>query len=153
MSSAAMLTESHITIRAPRQRVFEVTSDVESWPEHLPHYRYVRVMERTEGAAVLKMACWRGVIPIAWTSRFSVHPEAWEIRFEHLRAWTKGMRVVWRYEELADGGTAITLSHELAFRWPPLAPLAEAVIGGFFIEHIAGRTLATFKHLMEKERV
>ncbi len=146
-----MFTQSHITIKSPLERVFEVTSDVERWPRHLPHYRFVKVLEREDDSLILKMACRRSGLPISWVSRFSVHPDDQEIRFEHLRAWTKGMRVVWHYKHNADNSTSITLTHELAFRWPPLAPLAEAVIGGFFIEHIAGRTLATFKTLLERE--
>lgn len=146
-----MFTESHITIQAPRERVFECTIDLERWPERLPHYRYVKVLERAEGGSLVKMACRRSGIPVAWVSRHTVHPAEWEMRFEHLRAWTKGMKVVWHYEENTAGGTDITLAHELAFRWPVLAPIAEPIIGGFFIDHIAGRTLRTFKVLLEQE--
>ena len=145
-----MRTESRITINAPRERVFEMTSDILRWPEWLPHYREVSELGRDGEAVIVRMACHRSGIPTSWVSRYSVHRDQWQTRFEHLKAWTKGMQVVWHYDEdAASGCTHIRLTHDLAFRWPPLAPLAEAVIGGFFIEHIAGRTLATFKRLLE----
>ncbi len=147
-----MLTESSITIQAPREQVFELTSDILRWPAHLPHYRYVRELQREDGAQVVKMACVRSGLPIAWVSRYTVHREAWQARFEHLKAWTKGMKVVWHYDEVEPGKTHIRLSHDLDFRWPPLAPIAEAVIGGFFIEHIAAKTLATFKQILERQQ-
>src|SRR5437870_12133994 len=46
-----MLTVDCISIHAPLERVFDVAQDVEGWPEILPHYRWVRFLERdaTEG--------------------------------------------------------------------------------------------------------
>lgn len=143
-----MLTESRIEIAAPPGRVYEFTADILRWPERLPHYRFVRELGRDGEALVVRMACRRSGIPVSWESRFWREPDGPRIRFEHLRAWTKGMVVVWHYEEVA-GGTRIRLTHDLSFRWPFLAPVAEPVIGGFFIEHIAGQTLATFKRLLE----
>jgi hypothetical protein len=58
------------------------------------------------------------------------------------------MKVVWTLTPTRDG-TRVEIVHDLAFRVPPLAWLAEPIIGGFFIEAVATLTLATFKKLLE----
>ena len=46
-------------------------------------------------------------------------------------------------------GTRVEIVHDLKFRVTALAWLAEPVIDGFFIGHVAGRTLARFKEHFE----
>ena len=49
-----------------------------------------------------------------------------------------------------DGdGTRVEIVHDLTFRIRPLAWLAEPIIGGFFIENVAAKTLRTFKQIVE----
>ena len=43
----------------------------------------------------------------------------------------------------------VEIVHDLNFRVPALAPLANPVIGGFFIEHVANQTLRCFKQHLE----
>ncbi len=94
------------------------------------------------------MAATRSRIPISWVSEYWSDPRALELHFLHLQRWTKGMKVVWTLTPTRDG-TRVEIVHDLRFRIPPLAWLAEPIIGGFFIEHIAGQTLATFKSQLE----
>jgi ribosome-associated toxin RatA of RatAB toxin-antitoxin module len=144
-----MNTESSIVIRAPKQRIFDVASDLSRWPELLPHYRYITYLERGDDRHIVKMACHRDGIPISWVSEQIIDRERLEIRFLHLRAFTKGMAVVWTFDERPEG-TLVRIVHVLRFRVPALAPLAEPIIGGFFIENIANKTLRTFKAHVEK---
>ena len=143
-----MNTESRIVIRAPRQRIFDLTSDLSRWPELLPHYRYITYLERGHDRHIVKMAATRDGIPISWISEQIIDRDRLEIRFRHLRAFTKGMAVVWTFDEQPDG-THVRIVHELNFRIPALAPLAEPIIGGFFIDNIAHKTLRTFKTHLE----
>jgi len=144
-----MNTESSIVIRAPKQRIFDVTSDLSRWPELLPHYRYIDYLERGDDRHIVKMACHRDGIPISWVSEQIIDRERLEIHFLHLRAFTKGMAVVWTFDERPEG-TLVRIVHVLRFRVPALAPLAEPIIGGFFIENIANKTLRMFKAHFEK---
>lgn len=144
-----MHTETVTIIRAPRERIFEVTSDLARWPEMLPHYRWVRFTERRPDGGIVDMACWAGRVPLSWTSDLSIDREKLEVHFRHLRKWTKGMHVVWTYTPQADG-VRVCISHALNFRVPALAPLAEPIVG-HFIEKVAQRTLATFKARLESE--
>lgn len=143
-----MHQSNSILIRAPKAQVFETTTDLEHWPNVLPHYRFIRFLDRRNGSAVVRMAASRSGIPISWVSEVQVDRENTEMRFEHLRAFTKGMRVVWRYTDTPDG-VRVEIVHDLKFRVPFLRPIADLIIGRFFIEHVAGRTLRTFKKHLE----
>jgi ribosome-associated toxin RatA of RatAB toxin-antitoxin module len=143
-----MNTESTIVIRAPKQVIFEAAADLSRWPELLPHYRYITYLERGTDRHIVKMAAHRDGIPISWVSEQIIDRDRLEIRFVHLRAFTKGMAVVWSFDEKPEG-TLVRIIHVLKFRVPLLAPIAEPIIGGFFIDNIAHKTLATFKAHLE----
>jgi ribosome-associated toxin RatA of RatAB toxin-antitoxin module len=141
-------TATSIYIQAPREKIFALVSDLAGWPERLPHYRSLRVLGEGQRGQIVEMAAYRSGIPIAWTSEYWSDARALELHFLHLTKWTKGMKVVWTLTPTRDG-TRVEIVHDLAFRIPLLAWLAEPIIGGFFIEHIASQTLATFKDLLE----
>ena len=46
-------------IAAPPERVFRHASQVERWPEILPHYRWVRMVERRAEGGIVEMAAYR----------------------------------------------------------------------------------------------
>lgn len=143
-----MHTETSILIRAPRERIFETASDLAQWPRILPHYRHIRFHEKGPDASVVEMAASRSGIPISWLSRVEADRARWELRFHHLRAFTKGMEVVWTFEETQEG-VLVRIVHDLRFRVPALAPIANPIIGGFFIDFIARKTLRRMKEHLE----
>jgi uncharacterized membrane protein len=144
-----MHTETSITIRAPKERIFETASDLSQWPVILPHYRYIRYLHRGEDRHIVKMAAVRDFIPISWVSEQIIDRANLEVRFRHLKAFTKGMEVVWKLEERPDG-IYVAIVHDLNFRIPALKPLADRIIGGFFIDNIANKTLLAMKRHLEK---
>jgi ribosome-associated toxin RatA of RatAB toxin-antitoxin module len=139
-----------ILIHAPRATIFETAADLELWPKILPHYRYVRYLERSPERNVVIMAASRSGIPISWTSEQIIDREKCEVRFYHLKAFTQGMRVVWTFQE-GPAGVLVEISHELNFRVPALAPLADPIIGTFFIHHVANKTLRSMKTYLEAQ--
>lgn len=139
-------------MRAPRDAIFETAADLSHWPDILPHYRYIHYFERSPERNIVKMAAVRSGIPISWVSEQHIDREHCEVRFRHLKAFTKGMEVVWTFEQTPEG-VRVTILHDLQFRIPALAPLADPIIGGFFIGHIAGRTLACMKEYLERAAV
>ena len=151
-----MRTVDRITIRAPLERVFEAAANVEQWPRILPHYRWVRFLDRRDaaGGGTVEMAAWRPFGPFRyptwWVSEMTVSPAAREIRYRHVRGITSEMDVVWR---LVTGphGADVTIVHEWAGpAWPLIGPLAaRLVIGPVFIHGIASRTLAGIKRFAE----
>jgi len=139
-----------IVIDAPKSQIFETAANLELWPKILPHYRSVRYLERGGDRNIVVMAAVRSGIPIAWTSEEIIDRAKMEIRFHHLKAWTKGMHVVWSFQQ-TPAGVLVEILHDLQFRVPLLAPLAEPIIGNFFIHHIATQTLRCMKAYLEKE--
>ncbi len=137
-----------IVIRAPKMEIFETAANLELWPKILPHYRYIRFIERGVDRNIVVMAARRSGIPISWTSEEIIDRERLEIRFLHLKAWTKGMHVVWTFSDTPDG-VLVTISHDLRFRIAALSPLVSPIIGDFFIHNIANKTLHCMKGYME----
>ena len=137
-----------IIMRAPRQQIFETAANLELWPKILPHYRYIRYLERGLERNLVVMAATRSGIPISWTSEEIIDRDRCEVRFHHLKAFTKGMRVIWTFQETAEG-VHVQILHDLNFRVRALAPLADSIIGTFFIHHVANRTLQCMKDYLE----
>ena len=137
-----------LLMHAPKTAIFEAAANLELWPRILPHYRYIRFLERGPDRNVVVMAAQRSGIPISWTSEQIIDRDRFEIHFHHLKAWTKGMRVVWTFSE-AGNGVLVTISHELRFRIPALGPIVDPIIGDFFIHNIANKTLRCMKAYVE----
>ena len=137
-------------MHASRPEIFETAANLELWPKILPHYRYIRYLERSESRNVVVMAAVRSGIPISWTSEQIIDRENLEVRFHHLKAFTRGMRVVWTFTE-TGAGVRVKIVHDLRFRIAPLAPIAEKIIGGFFVGPVATRTLFCMKRYLEAQ--
>jgi ribosome-associated toxin RatA of RatAB toxin-antitoxin module len=137
-----------LLIHAPKMMIFETAANLELWPKILPHYRYIRFLQRGPDRNIVVMAAQRSGIPISWTSEQIIDRERLEIRFVHLKAWTKGMQVVWAFSDALDG-VLVTISHELRFRIPALAPVVDPIIGDFFIHSVATKTLHCMKAYVE----
>ena len=152
-----MRTVDRLAMRAPPSRVFAAASDVEHWPALLPHYRWVRMVERREGGGVVEMAAWRPFgrlrYPTWWVSEMWIDPAAHTVRYRHIRGITAGMDVEWRIEPAGEGSD-VTIVHEWAGpAWPVVGRAAAAwVIGPVFIHGIASRTLAGIRTAVERPR-
>ncbi len=140
-----------IVMQEPRRRIFETAADLSLWPKILPHYRYIEYLEKSPTRNIVKMAATRSGIPISWVSEQIIDPEAMEVRFTHLHAWNKGMKVVWTFTQ-TPGGVLVEIVHDLQFRFPPLAPMADTIIGDFFTFHVANQTLRCMKAWLESSR-
>lgn len=149
---SALHTATSITIRAPRETIFETAADLSQWPKILPHYRYIHYYERGPERCLVKMAARRSGIPIAWTSEEIIDRQRMEVRFTHLKAFTKGMHVVWTFRDTPEG-VHVEIAHDLKFRVPALAPLADWIIGHLVIDYVANRTLRCMKAHLETERM
>ncbi|HET6703253.1 MAG TPA: SRPBCC family protein [Gemmatimonadaceae bacterium] len=143
-----METLDERVVRAPLRTIFALVRDVERWPAHLAHYRWVRFRDRApDGGGIVEMAAWRpfGLVrwPTWWLSEMAVSETRPAVRFRHIGGITTAMDVEWSFEEVA-GGTHVRLLHVWdGPRWPLIGVFAAtAVIGPVFIHGIASRTLA-----------
>ena len=138
-----------IQIDAPLERIFPLAAEVERWPEHLPHYRYVRRLPSANGERRFAMGARRGRIPVRWEATQRLLPDERRIEFVHTGGVTRGMAVAWRFEPKGDGWE-VSIEHELHLGWPLIGGFAaEHVIGPQFVEAIAMRTLRRVKLLAE----
>ena len=145
-----MTTENAITMRAPVEKIFETAADLSLWPRILPHYRWIRYVEKSPTKNVVIMAAKRGWIPVQWTSEQEIDRERGEVRFRHLTAFTKGMRVVWTFIP-NNGVVEVRIRHELTLTIPFIGKfIAEQIIGKFFIAFIANQTLTHMKNYLEE---
>ena len=144
-------------VHADVARCFTRGADVERWPEWLPHYRWVRFLEKrgTTGGLV-EMAAWRPFGPLRWptwwVSEMTIEPDVPRVRYRHVRGITTGMDVAWEFVPEGDG-TRVTITHWWnGPGWPLIGrPAADAVIGPVFVHGIASRTLAGIARAAERE--
>lgn len=152
-----MLTEDSVVIAAPLSAAYEAASNVEAWPAILPHYRWVRVLERHDDWDLVEMAAWRpfGLFkyPTWWVSEMRRLPDEQRVLYRHVRGITRGMTVEWSLRP-SGSGVVVTIVHEWRGpRWPVVGQLfAERIVGPVFIHGIASRTLAGIKRYVEEKR-
>lgn len=151
-----MRTVDAIRIRAPAARVFAAARDVARWPEILPHYRWVRLLEPRPDGGTVEMAAWRPFGPLRWpawwVSEMQHDATALSIRYRHVRGVTAGMDVVWRIAAVPGPGEEVDVRIVHAWGgppWPLGGLIARLVIGPVFIHGIASRTLAGIKRHVE----
>jgi uncharacterized membrane protein len=145
-----MRSEVGIVINAPLERVFELGSEIERWPERLPHYRYVRPVPDDAGRRRYAMGARRGPIPVRWEAILEPRLEEGRILFTHTGGVTRGMEVAWVLTSTPDGAVDVRIRHALDLGWPVIGRFAAAhVIGPQFIEPIARRTLRRIKAIAE----
>jgi ribosome-associated toxin RatA of RatAB toxin-antitoxin module len=145
-------------VRAPVVRIFDLARDVESWPEHLGHYRFVRFRERDgSGGGIVEMSANRPFAiadwPTWWLSEMEVSESKPSIRFRHIGGITKGMDVEWTFHP-TKRGTHVRILHAWdGPRWPLVGiPAATLIIGPVFVHGIASRTLAGLAAAAESEK-
>jgi hypothetical protein len=153
-------TVDELVVRAPVPVIFWLAADVEQWPVHLPHYRYVRfLLRRPDGGGTVEMSASRpfGLVnwPTWWTSLMAVHAPSstvrGSIRFRHVRGITAGMDVEWTFDP-HEAGTLVRIVHVWnGPSWPLIGRMAaHGVIGPVFVHGIASRTLAGLGRVAER---
>src|SRR5919106_1970522 len=148
-----MQTENAVEIAGDLDRIVGLAVDVERWPEILPHYRWVTLLEGGGDRKVVEMAARRGRIPLRWRAvqevDRSVTPPV--ITYRHIGGPTRGMDVAWTFRETPDG-VDVRITHQFHPPWPLVGNIvADHIIGPQFIEHVAGLTLSTIKAIVEGE--
>lgn len=146
-----MQTANTVLMRGELDHIVDLAVATERWPEILPHYRWVTILEGGGDHKAVEMAARRGRIPVRWRARQDVERDGATpvIRFHHIGGVTKGMDVAWTFAPGPDG-VAVTIDHDFTPPWPVVGGLvADRVIGPHFVEAIAGRTLATIKGIVE----
>ena len=154
-----MYIENTIVVRGEWENLWELSSDIEKWPERLPHYRKVTIQSASPGGQIKHayMSCWRDLLPVSWHTiqRLEHAPDPAESRvlYHHVKGVTKGMEVIWKFEPLDQGVYRVTISHDWNPRWPLIGKLAARLISWQIVHNIADKTLKQVKVLAAVEPV
>lgn len=143
------VTSRSVAIAAPVATIYAFAAATARWPLILPHYRYVRVHEHTASKQIVEMAAWRDIFPLHWVAEQTNDPLRPHIAFKHIAGPTRGMEVEWIFEPVGRC-TRVTIEHRLDFAFPILpAVVGKYVVGAYFIDGVAARTLACMKRVSE----
>lgn len=153
--------DTHISrlVRAAPYDLYTLAARVEDWPRLLPHYRWVRVLEaRGDGRRTVEMAARRDVlagqawsgIPLRWTAHQWLAPDEPRVAFEHIAGPTRGMRVAWTFATQPDGMLEVRIRHVFEPRWPVPAALVRLIVGEYFVNGVAARTLRCLADIVER---
>lgn len=153
----SMITVDEQLVRAPVETIFQIAREVEHWPAHLKHYRYVRFRHRAlDGGGLVEMAANRPFGPFNWPtwwlSEMAVDEDAPNIRYRHVGGVTTGMDVEWNFTKKPEG-TLVRIIHVWnGPSWPVIGVFAaNAIIGPVFVRGIASRTLAGLAVVAERD--
>jgi ribosome-associated toxin RatA of RatAB toxin-antitoxin module len=140
-----------VQVHAAPATVYRLAAAVERWPLILPHYRWVRVLADHGDERIVAMAARRDLIPVQWVARQTRFPAEHRIDFKHVGGITRGMDVTWRLTPNAQG-VEVSIWHGFHPTWP-LVPdrLVRGIVGEFFVDNIARKTLRRIKALAEAE--
>src|SRR5579862_909539 len=102
-----MEISNQLTMDGELDTVYDYAAHVERWPEILPHYRRVEIIEAGERERLVAMHCVRsfGFVswPCKWRARQELRPEEGRILFCHVAGPARGMRVEWLIEAVPEG--------------------------------------------------
>jgi ribosome-associated toxin RatA of RatAB toxin-antitoxin module len=147
-----MHTENGIEIRGPVKRIFQIAAQVDKWPEILPHYRWVRILQRKKRRTTVEMAARRGRIPVSWTAVQEVFPYE-RITYKHIKGFTTGMDVTWSFKPV-QGRVEVVITHDFSLAWPLVGGfVSKYIVGALFVKPIASRTLQHIKQTVESGQI
>jgi ribosome-associated toxin RatA of RatAB toxin-antitoxin module len=143
-------------IRADPQLIFRLAAEVQDWPRILPHYRWVHVLASDgPGQRTVEMAARRDVLPglvgfpLRWTAVETAFPASRRIEFEHIGGITRGMRVAWTIDPSSLSHVRVRIRHVFEPNWPVPAALVRLIVGEYFVNGVARRTLHCIAELAE----
>lgn len=143
-------------IHADPQVIFNLAAEIQDWPRILPHYRWVHVLV-SDGPEqrTVEMAARRDILPgfigfpLRWTAVETMFPATRRIEFEHIGGITRGMRVAWTIDPSMGSNVRVRIRHVFEPRWPVPPALVRLIVGEYFVNGVARRTLACIAELAE----
>src|SRR6476659_306404 len=126
-----MRSANTIEMTGDLNRIVALGADIERWPQILPHYRWVTLLDGGGDRKVVEMAARRDLIPVRWRAvqeidRRGATPVS---AFRHIWGITRGMDVAWTFVERPDG-VDVTIRHDFSPPWPVVGDLIATTIIG-----------------------
>jgi ribosome-associated toxin RatA of RatAB toxin-antitoxin module len=144
-------TKSEVIINANLTKVFDISADIEKYPEFIPVYKEVKILERKGNTLIVQRI---GIVnnkQVRWKSEIKINPYH-SIEAVQLQGPLKGMKVVWQFERIDNEKTKIILIHYIVYKKIPiLGKLITRFIIANIIKKIAEETLEAIKNRVEKD--
>lgn len=118
-------------IQGPREAVYQMAADMESFPKFMPAVRSVTVLERKGNETLSEWKVNLKGRPVNWEERDVFDPDSGRITFDLTKGDLKKFSGYWLAEQI-PGGTRLTLTVDFEFGIPMLAnllnPIARVVL-------------------------
>ncbi|MEW6606211.1 MAG: SRPBCC family protein [bacterium] len=141
-------TKNTIIINKDIDKVFEIATDFERYPEFIPTYKKVKIIEKNADNIIIERSGMAGGKEITWRSLVKLEKNK-SITAEQLAGPIPGMKIEWLFEEVGNT-TKITLIHNFEYK---KIPLIGPIIGKFIVAKIvykmADDTLKAIKNRVE----
>ncbi|WP_329333627.1 SRPBCC family protein [Streptomyces sp. NBC_01352] len=119
-------TQNEITIAAPVDLVWDMTNDVESWPQLFSEYASVEIMSREGNRVTFRLTMHpdeNGKV-WSWVSERETDRDALSVRARRIETGPFAyMNIVWQYEKVPEG-TRMVWTQDFAMK--PDAPVDDA---------------------------
>lgn len=116
-------TQNEITIAAPLELVWDMTNDLERWPQLFSEYASVEILSREGRKTTFRLTMHPDENGTVWSWVSEREPDRDTLTVKARRVETgpfAHMDIVWRYEEVADG-TRMVWTQDFAMK--PDAPV------------------------------
>lgn len=116
-------TQNEITIAAPLELVWDMTNDLERWPQLFSEYASVEILSRQGRKTTFRLTMHPDENGTVWSWVSEREPDRDTLTVKARRVETgpfAHMDIVWRYEEVADG-TRMVWTQDFAMK--PDAPV------------------------------
>ncbi len=134
VASSAVMDARHYTIARtlpfPREAVFDLVADVESYPRFVPGWREVRVLRREQQLLEVEQAVGLGPLELRFHSTATLERPA-RIAIRSGEPPFADLVLEWRFADAPAGGCQVTLRVECRFRARRMQLLADALLARF----------------------
>ncbi|MBI4778362.1 SRPBCC family protein [Candidatus Desantisbacteria bacterium] len=125
---------NEIIVDAAVSIVFNIAADMEKYPEFIPTYKKVRIVQQDGQRMIIERVGLVGKKEVMWKSEVWLEAEK-TISAVQLEGPLQGMMVKWQFEK-RDGRTRILLVHDFEYK---KIPLIGNLIAKFIIAQIVSR--------------
>lgn len=140
-------TCNSITIKAPYEKIFDISNDIERWTELFGgEYKEAKVLKREDNKITFKLTddegnSWQS-FRLLFKDKYFAYAEKLDPKFPF-----QYMKIIWLYTPVADGVIMTWIQH---FTMDAKAKFNDEQVEGFINKHSVDN-LKIFKQVIEKE--
>lgn len=142
--------ENTIIIKQRLDVVFELSEDIEKFPEFMPHVKKSIITKKQGNKKHVEMSGIILGIKSSWASS-SITKKNKSIKYDLLKGTCKVMRGEWFFEKVPEG-TQITIDHDFDLGWPVIGKLLSHTLLKNWVDKYSRLTLGYLKSKAEAQK-